>query len=82
MENTASPKQVMISSADDKRVRRTSQIGINCKPYKIKIMRQDNTASPKQVMISCVKWKNLNEERREETALTVATKHQAIGNNR
>ena len=45
-------------------------------------MRQDNTASRKQVMISCVKWKHLNEERREETALTVGAKHEGIGNNR
>ena len=39
MEKTASPKKFIISSTDDKRVRGKSEIGINCKPYKINTKR-------------------------------------------
>ena len=43
----------------------------------------ENTASPKQVMISLLKWQHPKKEsKKEDTALTTAAKHQAIGKNR
>ena len=66
-------------STDDKGIRGTSEIGINCKPYEINMKRQGKysftrTSDDKLPQVQTPK----KESKKEETALTTAAKHKRL----
>ena len=69
-------------STDDKGIRRTSEIGINCKPYKINMKRHGKYSFTKTGDDKLPEVETPKQRKKEkEKALTAAAKHQAIGKN-
>ena len=69
-------------SADDKRIPGTSEIGINCKPYKINMNRHGKYSFIKAGDDKLNEVETMKESKKEETGLKAAAKHQAIGKKR
>ena len=70
-------------SGDDKIIVGKSEIGINCKPYKINMKRHGKYSFTKTGDDKLPEVATPEERKqKEDTALTAAAKHQPIGKNR